>query len=172
MYPLESTRRLKPARLPLVLTRLGRKTPKKCAVDHIGRRGIEATRPIENGTTSDIAVPPRKCPICRVTPQVFRTRYDSRAGRSPWQWIAINYKESPGPSKRWVLDWGVGYILGTATGYTNYVEFFSLACNGFMSEFARIPHSALRNLGVQLVVMPPRCSKVHKSEGWVPLRSP
>ena len=47
-----------------------------------------------------------------------------------------------------------------------------VSCNGFMSEFARIPHSALRNLGAQLVVMPPRRSKVRKSEGWVPLRSP
>ena len=38
---------------------------KNCAVDHLGRRGVEATRPIANGTTSVIAVPPVKCPIHR-----------------------------------------------------------------------------------------------------------
>ena len=38
---------------------------KKYAVDHLGRRGVEATRPIANGITSVIAVPPLTCPIHR-----------------------------------------------------------------------------------------------------------
>ena len=57
---------------------------KNCAVDHLGRRGVEATRPIANGTTNGIGVPPPECPTHRQPHELRATWRRLRGACATW----------------------------------------------------------------------------------------